>query len=793
MNTAFGKPGIEPRWTRGDKEGVGTAYNSSSRVWFTLWRGILTETYYPTVDRPQLRDMQFLITDGSSFFHEEKRDLIGKTALKSCGIPVYRVTQKDPDNRYRIEKEIMSDPHMGVVLQHVRIVRNENYKGPLHLYVLCAPHLNVGGSDNTGNVIDVNGRKILEAEKDGYFLSLAASVPFARCSVGYVGSSDGWTDIHSNLRMTYEFDNAPSGNIALTGEIPEGTEDFVLALSFGNTLHASVTKILQSLNENFDDLKSRFESEWDRAFNGIHDLSAVSSDGGDLFRSSYAVLMTHEDKTFEGALIASLSIPWGEASFDQNRGGYHLVWPRDMYNSSTAVMACGNTDLPARTLIYLSVAQSEDGGFSQNFWITGEPYWKGMQLDETAFPVILAWRVLNQRGPMKFDPTEMVRRAAAFIVKHGPATQEERWEECAGYSPSTLASNISALICAADLIEKAGDKKSASYLRDYADFLYTHIERWTVTHEGTLVPGIRTHFVRILPVDIMNPEASEDLENAYVQLANIQPGEQSRFPAKEIVDGGFLELVRYGIFAPDDPLIVDSVKVIDRILKVETPYGVTYHRYNHDGYGQRDDGTAYSVWGRGRAWPLLTGERAHYELALGRDVKEFEKAMVGFSGDTKLLPEQVWDSEDLKQKHMELGKATGSARPLAWAHAEYLKLLRSMKDGRVYDLLPPVYSRYAGSSRKIRPIEIWKFNRMPSTVRKGEKLRIQAYSRFSLRWTVDGWVTMEDTISTEVDLGFSYVDIDTGKMNTDEIVFTFHWVDSGNWEGRNFSVKVVQQ
>lgn len=790
MATAFGGPGIEPRWTRGDKEGVGTAYNSSSRVWYTLWRGILTETYYPTVDRPQLRDMQFLITDGSSFFHEEKRHLIGTTQLRRCGIPVYRITQEDPEKRYSIKKEIMSDPHMGVVLQHVRVIRSPDYKGPLHIYVLCAPHLNVGGSHNTGNVIEVNGRKILEAEKDGYYLSLAASVPFTRCSTGYVGFSDGWTDIHSNMKMTYEFDSAPDGNIALTGEIPEGTEEFVLAVSFGNTLHASVTKLLQSLNENFNSLKSRFEEEWERAFSKINDLSDVSSDHGDLFRSSYAVLMTHEDKTFEGALTASLSIPWGEASYDENRGGYHLVWPRDMYNSSTAVMACGNTDLPTRTLIYLSVAQSPDGGFSQNFWINGEPYWKGMQLDETAFPVILAWRVFNELGEMKFDPTEMVKKAAAFIVKHGPATQEERWEECAGYSPSTLASNIAALICAADIIERSGDRKSASYLKEYADFLYTHIETWTVTHNGTLVPGIRTHFVRILPVDIMNPNASEDLETAYVQLANIKPGEQNRFPAKEIVDGGFLELVRYGILAPDDPLIVDSVKVIDSVLKVNTPSGVTYHRYNHDGYGQRDDCSAYSGWGTGRAWPLLTGEMAHYLLALGKDVSELEKAMVAFSGDTKLLPEQVWDTADMEEKHMYKGNATGSARPLAWAHAEYLKLLRSMKDGKVYDLLPPVNSRYAGSTRKIRPLEIWKFSRMPSTVKKGHKFRIQAYARFTLHWTKDGWNNTIDTESTDLSIGFSYVDIDTAKIEGDEIVFTFHWTDSGNWEGRNFSIRV---
>ena len=790
MNTAFGGPGIEPRWTRGDKEGVGTSYNSSSRVWFTLWNGILTETYYPTVDRPQMRDLQFLVTDGKTFFHEEKKDLTGRTVLNEPGIPAYTVIKEDPQGRYSIEKEIISDPHSGVVLQNIRIRKGEKYTGPLHVYVLCAPHLNVGGSNNTGNVIAINGRKILEAEKDGYYMSLSASVPFARCSVGYVGNSDGWTDIHRNLRMTWEFDTAPNGNVALCGEIPEGTEEFVIALSFGNSLHASVTKLLESLSQDFHDSRKRYRAQWNRAFTSVVDLSEYSSDGGALFRSSYSVLMTHEDKTFEGALIASLSIPWGEASFDQNRGGYHLVWPRDMYNSSTAIMACGNHDLPARTLIYLSVAQSEDGGFAQNFWINGEPYWKGMQLDETAFPIILAWRVTHENPSIRFDPTEMVRRAAAFIMRKGPATQEERWEECAGYSPSTLASNITALICAADILKKSGDRQGSRYMEEYADFLYTHIEKWTVTENGTLVPGIKRHFIRILPVDIHNPESAEDIEKASLLIANHPPGEKNLFPAKEIVDGGFLELVRYGIYRADDPLIVDSVKVIDSVLKVETPYGVTWHRYNNDGYGQRDDGSAYSVWGKGRAWPLLTGERGHYELALGNDPSMYEKSMVGFSNVTKLLPEQVWDTEDLPEKHMFLGKATGSARPLAWAHAEYLKLLRSIKDGRPYDMIPPVQERYSNRKGSIRKREIWKFNRMPSAVKRKEKLRIQADASFTLHWTPDSWKTTRDSESTHLDLGLDYVDLDPEKMDGNEIVFTFHWKDSDRWEGRNFSVRI---
>ena len=791
MKNAFGPPGIEPRWTHGDKEGIGTAYNSSSRVWFTVWHGIVTETYYPTVDRPQIRDLQFLITDGSTFFHEEKRHLICHTERKESEVPMYLVTQTDPEGRYRIEKEILSDPHLGVVLQRVRVVKSKNFSAPLHLYLLCAPHLNVGGCCNTGRVVEINGRKVLEAEKDGYYLTLSCSVPFSSASVGYVGSSDGWTDIHQNLKMTHDFDYAPDGNIALCGEIPEDFTEFVVAMSFGNTMHAAATKMFESLSEDFDDTKSRFSDQWKRAYSKLIDLSPASSDGGALFRTSYSVLMSHEDKTFEGALIASLSIPWGEASHDDNRGGYHLVWPRDMYNSSTAMMACGNLDLPRRTLIYLAVAQSEDGGFSQNFWINGEKYWKGIQLDETSFPVILAWRLMKNRATKSFDPVPMVRKAARYLVVNGPATQEERWEEVSGYSPSTLAANITALICASDIIARSGDKDTAKYLNEYADFLYTHIEKWCVTNNGTLVKNIKRHFIRILPSDINNPQANEDPESAYVDIANRSPGSNSRFPAREIVDGGFLELVRYGIYSPDDPLIRDSVKVMDSLLRVDTPMGPTYHRYNNDGYGQRDDGSPYVGWGVGRGWPLLTGERGNYEIAAGRDASEFEEAMVAFSGETKLLPEQVWDSPDMPEKHLFTGGSTGSARPLAWAHAEYLKLLRSILDKSPYDLIEPVVKRYQGKTETVRDIEVWKFNRMPPSIQSGTLLRIQAPPPFKLHWSTDSWTNVTDTYSKAVTIGINYVDIHTSELKGGKITFTFQWLESDNWEGRDFEVQVI--
>ena len=228
---------------------------------------------------------------------------------------------------------------------------------------------------------------------------------------------------------------------------------------------------------------------------------------------------------------------------------------------------------------------------------------------------------IAQKALQDFDPYPMIAQAAAYLVRHGPVTQQERWEEVSGYSPSTLASNIAALICAACFSRERGDEPTAKFLEDYADFLDSHVESWTVTTQGSLVPGISRHYIRILPESVDNRQPEEDPNRGALTIANRPPDAQHKFPAKDIVDAGFLELVRYGIRKADDPLMVDSLHVVDAVLKVDTPFGPCWHRYNNDGYGQREDGGPFVTWGKGRAWPLLSGERGHYELAAGHDTK----------------------------------------------------------------------------------------------------------------------------------------------------------------------------
>jgi glucoamylase len=788
---AFGAPGIQPRWTRSAKEAVGTAYSASSRVWFTVSGGIVNEVYYPTIDRPQIRNLQFLISDGETFFHDEWRDLEPKVEyLDRQGLGV-RVTSVEKKGRYRIIKEIIADPHQACVLIDTRLEGDAALLGKLHLYVLLAPHLEVGGWSNNGHAAKIAGREFLTANKGDTWLAMAATLPFTARSCGYVGTTDGWSDLADNYKLDYQFAAAEDGNIALTGEIDlRQSRHFTLGLSFGHTLHRAVTGLFQSLGLPFREHRDRFIEQWQRAGRSFYPLEKFAGDGGALYVRSRELLLAHEDKNYPGAFIASLSIPWGETKGDEDLGGYHLVWTRDMVNSATGLLAAGDLSSPLRALIYLACSQQPDGGFPQNFWTDGQPYWHGIQLDEVAFPIVLAWRLDRADALRDFDPYPMALAAARYLVIQGPATQQERWEENSGFSPSTLASNIAALICAATFADERGDLATAVFLRDYADFLESHLEAWTVTTQGTLVPGIPRHFIRILPADVNLPEpGAEDPNSATILISNRPPNSQREFPARDVVDAGFLELVRFGIRTVGDPLIEDSIRVVDAVLKFDAPAGPCWRRYNHDGYGQRDDGSPYEGWGRGRPWPLLTGERGHYELAARRDIRPYIRAIEQFANATSLLPEQIWDEPDKPDFMQYLGKATGAAMPLMWAHAEYIKLLRSAADQQVFDLIPDVAERYRNSAPRA-PLEVWKLNRRIRSIPPGARLRIIAPASFTLHWSFGEWTAATDTRSSPTGLGLDFVDIEVKPGERGPIRFTFLWVQDNRWEGRDYAVEI---
>lgn len=788
---AFGHPGIPPRWTHSKKEGMGTAYNTASRIWFTISHGILNEVYFPTVDSPQIRDLEYLITDGETFFHEEKRDLKSEMEYLDAHALGYRIITSDPQGRYRIVKEVITDPHLPCVLVRTRLEGSETFLKKLHLYVLLAPHLEGRGWGNSARRGRAAGRTILTASRGQIHLALGASIAFSRASCGYVGVSDGWTDLHAHLKMDWEFDCAKDGNIALMGELDlSKTRSFTLGLAFGGGPHGAATTLLQSLGTPYEKQRERFEEQWHRVCCEIMSLDKFSGDKGRLYRTSHSLLLAHEDKTYPGAIIASMSIPWGEERGDEDGlGGYHLVWTRDLCNSAAGLLAAGSLETPLRSLIYLAASQLPEGGFYQNFWVSGEAYWRGVQLDEVAFPIMLAWRLNELEALKDFDPYPMVLKAAGYLIRQGPATPQERWEESSGYSPSTLASNIAALICAAQFARARKDIRTAQFLEEYADFLESRLEAWTVTTQGTLVPGISRHFIRIHPVPLEETQPLEDPNSGILSIHNIEPGKQADFPAREIVDAGFLELVRYGIRKPADALIEDSLRVVDAILKVNTPFGPCWRRYNHDGYGQGENGEPYLGWGKGRAWPLLTGERAHYELASGGDVKPYIRALEGFASKGGLFPEQVWDEPDRPEIKMFLGKPIGAAMPLMWAHAEYIKLLRSTHDGAVFDRIDPVARRYLSGKRR-RRLDVWKFKRQPRAIASGATLRIQAPAPFRLRWSLDEWKNQKNCEAVATAVSIHYVDISVPKGQKAPVRFTFYWPESGRWENGDFVVEI---
>ncbi|HEY4273714.1 MAG TPA: glycoside hydrolase family 15 protein [Candidatus Udaeobacter sp.] len=787
---AFGAPGIEPRWTSSAKEGVGTAYHTSCRVWFTLSHGIVNEIYYPHVDKPNTRDFQFLISDGETFCHEEKRDLNHLVEYPERDCVFYRLTNSEPSGRYRLIKHVLTDPHRSVLLVHTKLeVFDESLRGKLRLYALLAPHLGGFGVGNSGWCTEIGDDKLIHAQRQNVHLLMACSSGFSCRSVGYVGLSDGWRDLMHNFKMDWEFRAAENGNIALTAEIdlPDDGQ-FTIAVALGRSYQSAATKLFQSLAEPFESKREAYVRQWQRAVvDPKFDFSSDTSDGGGMYRLSRCVLLAHEDKVFQGAMVASLSIPWGETKSDQDLGGYHLVWTRDLVHSATALLATGQTGTPLRALIWLAAIQRPDGTFPQNSWIDGSAYWSGLQLDQIALPILLACR-LHKLGVLGlFSPHAMNARAAARLILQGPVTAQDRWEENAGYSPSTLAVVIAALACAADWAKEYGLTNAADFVFAYADWLAAHVEDWTVTTAGELVEGIPRHYIRITPTDPNTPDPHADPNTTMLQIAN----GGGLHPARNVVGGDFLRLVRFGVRDVNDPLVRDSIEVIDRVLKHDLPQGPGWRRYNHDGYGQKDDGSAFDGTGVGRCWPILTGERGHYELAAGRDPKSFIATMENFSNQGGMITEQVWDDDDLPDGRMKRGYPTGAAMPLCWSHAEYVSLVRSRHDGICFDRVEPAYQRYVVNPVQSR-YEIWTLRHPLRHVPRGKILRIIVAAEATIHWSADNWARTEQSDTVHQDeLNLWYADFPTSELSAGSaLAFTFFWKRDQRWENRNWQVHV---
>ena len=810
---AFGSPGMPPRWTSSVKDAVGTAYSASSRIWFTVSHGILNEIYHPTIDHPQTRDLGLMISDGTSFAHEEKRDLIPSFEYIHPEALGVRYTNRDKEGRYQLVKEIICDPHHSVVLMHVRLEAgpngSEEFLNKLKIFALVAPHMDGGGSGNSARAVDVAGRKMLLAWKNRWTLAMGCDCGFSHVSCGFVGASDGWRDLTDNFHMDWEFGSATNGNLALMGQVDlnalRGGREFTLGVGVGDSAHSALSKTMGALSLPFAQNAGRFLEQWQRAASPYR-LATKAGDGGLLMQTSHNILLAHEDKTYSGAFVASASIPWGQSKGDDDLGGYHLVWTRDMVQTASALLACGRVDTARRALVYLACTQRPDGSFAQNFWIDGRPYWTGVQLDEVAFPLILTWRIWKAGGLGSWDVFPFVERAAGFLVRHAPITHQERWEENSGYSPSTLAAVIGGLICAAEIAREHQSTELADFLEQYADWIEMHLEDWTVTNDGVLLEGVKRHYMRIRPPETGDAIDREGPGTEHIHINNRPPGTRYDFEAREIIDGGFLELVRYGIRRADDPLMVDSLKVVDAVLKRDLPQGPGWLRYNWDGYGQGFDGGPFHTYGQGRVWPLLTGERAHYELAAGHDISDLIKTYEGYATAGNMLPEQVWDTTDRPEQQLTMGGPAGSACPLVWAHAEYLKLLRSALDGKVFDRIEPVYRRYGRFQSEhnharsdhhdrehLRCLEIFSMRRPIQRITPCATLRVLDDNRFVMVWSNDGWKTNTQTQSRSLgSAGFS-ADIVPGTGEPPAALsFTFFWPEENRWLGRNYEIRIEE-
>ena len=791
---APGWPGIAPRWTSSAKTGVGTALNAHSRVWYTISHGILNEVYFPRVDQACTRDMGLIITDGAGYFSEEKRHCSFQNAPIEPGVGVFNLTNTALDGRYQIEKQVFSDSYRNVVLQRVRFHALQGRMSDYRVHVILAPHLANCGYGNTGWVNDYKGTTMLFAQRAGVTLALGCYPSWRKLSVGFVGYSDGWQDLSRHGQMQWEYTRAENGNIALTGEVDLSSNrgEFILALGFGGNCWEAAQQVTSTLLEDYEEVRQNFVTHWQNWQAQLLDLENTERPA-DLYRTSMAVLRSHESKDFLGGIIASLSIPWGFNKGDEDLGGYHLVWPRDLVETAGALIAGGAITDGLRVLRYLEATQEADGHWAQNMWLDGKPYWNGLQMDETAFPILLLDLIRRESAEALGDRRRwwsLVRRAASFLVKNGPVTQQDRWEEDGGYSPFTLAAEVAALLAAAEIADLVGETRIGEFLRETADAWNDNIERWVYAVGTDLARqmGVEGYYIRIAPPEI---DGSASPMEGFVPIKN-RPDGQNRAPTAQVISPDFLALVRFGLRAPDDPRILNTIKVIDTLLRARLPEGPCWYRYNGDGYGEHEDGRPFDGTGVGRPWPLLAGERAHYELAAGhRDAAEALLAVMEGStaGASRLIPEQVWDGPPLPEYELFPGKPSGSACPLVWAHAEYVKLRRSLRDGKIFDQPSQPAQRYL-VEKKTSQIFPWRFNNKVRSLPCGKNLRISILAPARVHWSVDGWTTNNDLQTADSRLGIHFVDLPTNQLPVGRrIDFTFLWAD-GRWEGTNFTVGV---
>ena len=684
---APGAPGAHPSWLPANKTGFGTARDRASNVWFTLQGGRLSEVYYPDLSTPSVRALDLVVTDGKSFATVDSSARSQQVRRTDADGLTYEQTITDDQRRWKLRKTYVTDTARTSVLIDVDFVSLTGR--PYQVYAVADPDLTNEGSDDSAR----SQGAIAVASDAKTAAALTAEPAFSRTSVGYSGSSDGITQLKKSFTLK-DYASAAKGNVLLTGQTSADgvrSRHVTLSLGMGAKSEDALANAKASQRRGFADAARAYDRGWKQYLRQVKEVpsSLKTKQERDLYKASVLMLAASEDKIHQGALIASPSMPWRFGDNDPEwspSGTYHLVWPRDLYQIATGLLAAGDRDAANRSVDYMfGTQQLPDGHLPQNSHVDGTPYWTSIQLDETALPIVLA----QQLGRTDAKTWQGVRKAAEFLLSYkadnghaSPYSLQERWEEQDGYSPSTIASVIAGLVCAADLAKANGAAADAKRYLDTADAFKAKLAQWTVTTNGPLSKD--PYFVRLTKDGNANNGTKYNLGNSSVTMDQ-----------RAVTDAGFLELVRLGIYRADDPVIRNSIKVTDADIAFTTPTGQFWHRYTKDGYGEKADGSpwdytfpAESRTTFGRLWPLLAGERGEYDLANG-DRSTAAKRLrdlgrVSSSGDT--MPEQVWDENAPSgQTGFPAGTPTASATPLAWTHAQYLRLAWSVQAGKVIE------------------------------------------------------------------------------------------------------------
>jgi glucoamylase len=752
-SAAPGAPGAASYFDLARKDCLGTAAGRGSKVWYTVAGGVLSDVYEPTIDNTDVSTLQYVVTDGSTFTDLQTRDMTYTVAADPSGMAC-TVTSTDAKHGFQLVTTYITDPASDTVLMQTRLQdapgSTANLKS-LHLYTRLDAHANGnggGGSQNAGansGVLDTSTgspvpvifstNTVTNAANRDYavptYMALAASTAITSASVGYAASaSDGLTQLDASHALT-PYSSAPDGHVVATEEVtPSQGNSVTLALGFGRTQAQSVSVAEGSLSNPFGQTSARYRHGWTvydaglrppaTSFPGLTASQAASLDSH--YYLSANVLKASVDKTFPGAIVASLASPWGQAvpagvnaqgtTLPSYFGSYREVFARDLYEAFTGLLADGDTaTAQAATLFLFDRQQLADGSMPRNSLLNGKPApdTGGTQLDEAAYPILMA-----QEAGLGGDATlyqDHIRPAADFLVSHGPSFGVERWEEQSGYSPSTIAAEIAGLTAASAIAASHGDTARAQLYQATADDFQRMIKTWTVTTNG---PDGPHYFIRLSKTGVPNATISYNLGNGGPTLDQ-----------RAVLDGGFQELTRLGELPISDPDVQASLAVIDSHISVSTPSGTGYYRYGNsaasgsaDGYGdcfqpsQDSCKVVGAPWpptdtGTGHLWPNLSGERAESDLAEGRTASATDllQAIMNFSSGVGLVPEQAWEDPNLPASPYGSdpatasigftdGKAAGSASPLTWAQAQELRLILSLGTGSNVDTPAVTTARY---------------------------------------------------------------------------------------------------